>query len=104
MGKSITPNHRAIEGWTPHYLARRMEHHSNGALKKACDACYKLALHGHERISEVRARLGDEHPAFKEWDAQIVIMNAYVSECIRRYGKAVTYDSLWPNFLYSQKT
>lgn len=82
----------------PKGLARVVKRRGE-ARHKAGNAIFALALHGNERFNAIVARLGDDHPRVKayrlaaERDLEVIV------ECRRRYGKAVTFDSMWETFL-----
>lgn len=66
---------------------------------KAHNKAMALALHSHEKPSEVRARIGS-HPAIEAWDAEIAKANALYDEAARKYGpNCVMWASQWPSFL-----
>jgi hypothetical protein len=66
----------------------------------ACNRVYEHALHGHEKGSEIVARLGKDHPDVRAWTAAVCKVEVVYAECRRRYGpKAVTFNSQWDTFL-----
>lgn len=66
---------------------------------KAADKIFAQALHGQERFSEIKARLGKSHKDVIAHDLACRQVLDLHLECRRRYGQAVTFNSMWPTFL-----
>lgn len=82
----------------PKGLARVVKQRGD-ACHKAGNVIFALALHGNERFNEIVARLGDDHPKVKAYRVAADRKYEVIAECRRRYGNAVTFDSLWETFL-----
>jgi DNA-binding PadR family transcriptional regulator len=88
----------SLEKLGPKGLATELEKRER-RLRQAIGAVYALAEHGQERFSDIVARVGKDHGAIVEYEAANEHERGAIVECYRRYGKAVTFDSLWVTFL-----
>ena len=72
----------------------------NARRHVAVDIIFGCAQSGHERFSEIVARLGGDHPNVVKYRDAVDAERAVESECVSRYGtNAVTYSSQWLTFL-----
>ena len=87
---------------TNNQLAVRLEKSCNDA-SKAMDAVYTLALHGHEKYSEIEGRLGMDHPAVVAYERLLAIHRAYKDEASRRLGPHYDNTRIMANALLSYR-
>lgn len=77
-------------------MLEKAEARRDAALGHILDA----ALHGQERIADIRARLGPADPRNVALDRANAAVEKIRAECRRRYGPdAVTFESMWLTFL-----
>lgn len=82
----------------PKGLATELERRE-ARLAAAGGKLYSQATHGMERFSEIVNRLGADHPLVAKYNTLSTARAEAIAECRRRYGQAVTFDSLWVTFL-----
>lgn len=88
----------ALSDMTNGKLADLIERRKKAA-HKAANAVYALAAHGHERYSDIRARLGDDHPVVIAADVALASLYAAEHEAETRTGPQ--RPSLYPTILRS---